>query len=149
MSTQFSWPVPGGTRTSHNFRCKCPKHIGSDNGNGHPGVDIAAPEGRDIIAVADGIISAIENNIVGFQEKSYGNYIEIEHTTNGVKNGLKTRYCHCVYKSVLGEKGGKVVKNQRIAKVGNSGNSQDAHLHFEVHKNNTLVDPYLYVSPNS
>ena len=70
---------------------------------------------------------------------SYGNYVKIDHG-----NGYTTLYAHLATVAV---KNGDVVKQgQVIGKMGNSGCSYGAHLHWEVRKNNVHVDPTPYLN---
>lgn len=95
--------------------------------------------GTDVLAVADGEITAIESNkkddktfdIPSLKENPltlYGNYIVIKHGEN-----LYSMYGHLKNQSAIGLKvGDKVKKGQKIASIGTSGSSFFPHLHFEV-----------------
>ncbi len=86
----------------------------------HDGVDFVAPAGTPILAAAGGVVVAAE------WHNEYGNMIDIDHG-----NGLKTRYAH-MSKSLV--RVGDIVRpGQMIARVGSTGRSTGAHLHFEVH----------------
>lgn len=98
----------------------------------HSGVDIAVPEGTNIIAVKGGTVVEASFN------KSYGYYVLIDHG-----NGVKTRYAHNKFNTV--EAGQKVSAGQLIALSGNTGNSTGPHLHFEVIINGSRVDPGYYI----
>ena len=67
----------------------------------------------------------------------YGYYVKIDHG-----NGIQTTYAHL--DSIAVVVGQKVSNGQQIGKVGNSGNSQGPHLHFEVYKNGNRVNPKNY-----
>lgn len=99
----------------------------------HKGIDIGAPNGTPIKAAADGKIT------YSGQMGGYGNLIIITHA-----NGIQTYYGHCskLYKSV----GEKVNAGDVIAAVGSTGYSTGNHLHFEIRKNGTQINPqnYLY-----
>jgi murein DD-endopeptidase MepM/ murein hydrolase activator NlpD len=98
----------------------------------HEGVDFSAPEGSEIMAVASGLITWSAD------KTGYGNLVEINHG-----NGFKTRYGHC--KKNLVHIGDMVQKGQVIALLGNTGRSSGPHVHFEVYKNNRVVDPASYI----
>ncbi|WP_268849244.1 M23 family metallopeptidase [Flavobacterium aestivum] len=95
--------------------------------------------GTDVLAVADGEITAIEMNqkddktfdIPSLKDKPlalYGNYIVIKHGEN-----IYSMYGHLKNQSAAGLKvGDKVKKGQKIALIGASGSSFFPHLHFEV-----------------
>lgn len=99
----------------------------------HKGLDIAVPYGSDVRCAASGTV------IFSGQKGGYGNCIIISHG-----NGLATLYGHL---SQLLVKQNDVVKvNEVIAKSGNTGRSTGPHLHYEVHKNNTPVNPRLFIN---
>ena len=94
----------------------------------HKGLDIAAPYGTKIVAAAKGTVS-----YSGWMS-GYGNLIIIEH-----ENGIQTYYGHCskLYASV----GDEVDAGDTIAAVGSTGNSTGNHLHFEIRKNGSQINP--------
>ncbi len=122
----FIWPLPYTKVISSPFASRW--------GRLHGAIDIAdgSTHGKPIIATDGGTV--IEAEYHG----SYGYYVLIDHG-----NGFKTRYAHCSKLEV--EAGQKVAQGQYIAKVGNTGYSFGSHLHFEVIKNDVLVDPLDYV----
>lgn len=94
----------------------------------HNGIDIALPEGTPVCPIASGKVV-----FSGFSS-GYGNCVIIEHD-----NGLTSLYAH---NSVNLVKTGDVVdKNKIIALSGSTGKSTGPHLHFEVRKNGTAIDP--------
>ena len=98
----------------------------------HKGLDIAVAYGTDVKAAAAGTV------IFSGTKGGYGNCVIISHG-----NGLATLYGHL---SQLVVKTNETVKvGQVIAKSGNSGRSTGPHLHYEVHKNNTPVNPKLFM----
>jgi len=105
----------------------------------HAGVDLSVPSGTKVIAIDDGVVldAEIRNN-------NCGGTLEIEHS-----GGFKSRFCHL--KQIDVRKGDKVVKGQLVALSGGekgdtgSGRSTGPHLHFELKKNNTLVNPMSYI----
>jgi len=99
----------------------------------HAGLDFAAPVGTPILAAAGGVVSAAEANA------AFGNMVVIDHG-----NGLQTLYAHA---SRLDVRAGEIVrKGQQIARVGSTGRSTGAHLHFEVHVNGRPQNPALFLS---
>lgn len=98
----------------------------------HTGIDLAAPIGTDIYASVDGEV--IESKY----SSGYGFYVIIRHY-----DGRLTLYAHC--NEILVKEGDKVKQGQVIAKVGNTGQSTGAHLHFEIIINNEKVNPESYV----
>jgi murein DD-endopeptidase MepM/ murein hydrolase activator NlpD len=91
--------------------------------HGHNGVDLAAPEGTPIYAAADGVVIANLTN--GGWNGGYGNYVIISHA-----NGTQTLYAHnSVNYVTVGE---TVKKGDRIARIGMTGKTTGAHVHFEI-----------------
>ena len=99
----------------------------------HKGIDIAVAYGSDVKCTAAGTV------IFAGQKGGYGNCIIVSHG-----NGLATLYAHL--SQILVETNDKIKVNQIIAKSGNSGRSTGPHLHYEVHKNNTPVNPKLFMN---
>lgn len=99
----------------------------------HKGVDIAAPMGTDVYCAAKGKV------IFAGQKSGYGNCVIIEH-----ENGLATLYGHL--SKILVDANQQVKIGDIIAKVGNTGRSTGPHLHYEVHKNNTPINPKLFLN---
>lgn len=95
----------------------------------HDGVDIIAPQGSPVLAVAAGRVTGVERS-----RKGRGNVVEITH-----QGGYVTRYCHLGDISV--SKGQMVRKGAKIGEIGLSGSSFAPHLHYEVMKDSTHVDP--------
>jgi murein DD-endopeptidase MepM/ murein hydrolase activator NlpD len=98
----------------------------------HAGIDFAGRQGSDVLSVATGIVTEAADR------QGYGRLIEINHG-----NGYVTRYGH--NQSLLVKIGDRVIKGQRIAKMGNSGRSTGPHVHFEVLLNGRTVNPAQYI----
>lgn len=99
----------------------------------HAGIDFGAPAGTPIHAVASGKV------ILAGHQATYGNVVVIEH-----RPGYRTLYAHA--SKLLVRAGQKVDAGDTIAKVGSTGRSTGAHLHFEVHHSGQRVDPGLYLA---
>lgn len=89
----------------------------------HAGVDIAASGTVPVIAAADGVV------IRAYYSQSYGNVVFISHRING--QTYTTVYAHLSSYSV--GTGQTVKQGQQIGIMGNTGESQGQHLHFELH----------------
>ena len=98
----------------------------------HCGVDIAAGAGTTIAAAAGGTVQIAEKS------DSYGYYCVIYHS-----NGLTTLYAHMNSMPTVSV-GQTVSAGQTIGYVGSTGWSTGPHLHFEIRKNGSCVDPISY-----
>lgn len=99
----------------------------------HKGVDIAVAYGSDVRCAAAGTV------IFAGNKGGYGNCVIVSHG-----NGLATLYAHL--SEILVRTNDVVKVNQVVAKSGNSGRSTGPHLHYEVHRNNTPVNPKLFMN---
>jgi murein DD-endopeptidase MepM/ murein hydrolase activator NlpD len=98
----------------------------------HRGIDFAGPEGTKVSSVAAGLVT------FAGERAGYGQMVEINHG-----NGLATRYCH--NEKLLVKQGDMVRKGQEVSLMGSTGHSTGPHLHFEVLKNGTQVDPLRFI----
>ena len=98
----------------------------------HAGIDYACDLATTVHAAASG-----EVKFVGFRG-GYGKCIEIKH-----KYGFSTIYGHLSEYYI--KKGMYVRMGQIIGFVGTTGRSTGYHLHYEVRKNNRVIEP-LFVS---
>lgn len=97
----------------------------------HTGIDIGAPNGTSIKAAASGKVTF--SGVMG----GYGNLIIIDHGNN-----IQTYYGHC--SKLYAKVGENVQAGDVIAAVGSTGNSNGNHLHFEIRKNGTAINPQRY-----
>lgn len=98
----------------------------------HPGMDFAAPQGTELYATGDGVVTAADNKSQG-----YGNRVVIDHGY-----GYETLYGHMLKVAV--KEGQKVKRGELIGYVGSTGLSTAPHCHYEVHKNGELMNPLNY-----
>ncbi|MBK6916428.1 MAG: peptidoglycan DD-metalloendopeptidase family protein [Deltaproteobacteria bacterium] len=123
------FPVDGGVQSSgYGFRV----HPIHGDRRFHGGLDIAAPEGREIRAVQRGVVIRAERH------KGYGNMVEIRHP-----DGVVTRYAHA--SKLYVREGDAVDVGETIADVGSTGQSTGPHLHFEVRDGGRTLDPHAYL----
>lgn len=94
----------------------------------HDGIDLAAPMGAPVRAVADGVV------IFADPYAGYGNLVVVLH-----KAGITTHYGHLSKIEVA--PGKRIKAGQIIGKVGSTGISTGPHLHWEVRVNGEAVDP--------
>ena len=102
----------------------------------HDGIDLVAPQGSVVRAAAAGVVRNVTRS-----NKGLGNVVEVDH-----RNGYVTRY------ALLGDisvSQGRTVKvGQKIGTVGVSSTTFAPHLHYEVLRNGTVLDPvdFLFAS---
>ena len=106
--------------------------ISRDFTSEHRAIDIAAKEGTEVKATADGIVK-----FTGWDE-TFGNLIILKH-----KGGLETYYGH--NQQILVKINREVRKGDVIALSGNTGRSTAPHLHYEIKKNDIAVNPRNYL----
>ncbi len=98
----------------------------------HTGMDFTAPVGTEIYATGDGVVERVERKRTG-----YGHNVIIKHGF-----GYETLYAHM---SEINVKVGQTVKRgEVIGLVGNTGTSVGPHLHYEVIKEGSKVNPANY-----
>lgn len=98
----------------------------------HNGVDISAEIGTEVYAAAAGVVVAAKSSYSLGQ--GYGRHVIIDHGY-----GYKTLYGHL--SEVWVKEGQRIERWDVIGLVGNTGRTTGPHLHFEVHKDDTPVDP--------
>lgn len=126
----FRWPCPSSTRVTSDYGTRVSPMSGASSN--HKGIDIGASAGADIIAAADGTVTAASYS------SAAGNYVMIDHG-----GGLYTVYMHA--SSLLVSPGQTVSVGDVIAKVGSTGISTGSHLHFGVSLNGSYVSPWSYL----
>ena len=102
----------------------------------HRAIDYAAPYGTPIKAVGDGtVVHASWNG-------GYGNFISIRHNST-----YTTNYAHLSKYAV--SYGQKVVQGQTIGYVGSTGFSTGPHVHYEMVKHGTKINPQTEDFPST
>ncbi len=94
----------------------------------HAGIDIAAPYGTPIRAVAEGTVA------YSGWHGGHGNYVKVNHA-----GGLATGYGHM--SKIAARVGQKITRGQVIGYVGSTGLSTGPHLHYELFKNGASINP--------
>lgn len=128
-ATPTFWPTDSTYITSRFGSRSDPFHGSSAF---HAGLDIGGDMGDPVYAAADGKVIASNYDMMK------GNYLIIDHGSS-----LTTRYLHLSERSI--RTGERVSKGQMIGKMGSTGRSTGAHLHFEVRQGEEAVDPAIYV----
>ena len=98
----------------------------------HYGMDFTASIGTSVYATGDGIVKDVQEIGGG-----YGKWILIDH-----EFGYSTLYAHLSRFNV--KIGDHVKRGSVIGYVGSTGTSTGPHVHYEVHKNGTPVNPQYY-----
>ncbi len=122
---KFIWPTDGGYVSEYTHW---------DGGYaGHLGLDICAYYGAPIYAGASGTVTHAGEDYWG-----YGKYIIIDHG-----NGYQTVYAHC--SALYVKVGQKVTQGEFIAALGSTGMVTGPHVHFEVRRGDTKLNPVDYL----
>ena len=127
----FLWPVASYVYVSSRFGLRV--HPITGETKSHTGIDIASNQGTAVYASDGGSVT-----LAGWNG-GYGNCIMIDHG-----NGYVTLYGHL--SSISVSVGQTVSQGATIGAVGSTGNSTGPHLHFEVLKNGTRIDPEQFFS---
>ena len=95
----------------------------------HPAVDMVAPLGTPVMAIAAGTVEFADSYFFG-----YGKHVIIAH-----EHGLKSLYAHLSeFKTVVGR---KVARGEVIGNVGSSGWATGNHLHLEIYQDGKTINP--------
>lgn len=99
----------------------------------HRGVDLTGPVGSDIYAALDGRV------VEAMRHRQYGNYVLLDHG-----NGVTTLYAHNKVNCV--RVGDVVLRGQKIAELGRTGNATGPHLHFELRLDGVHQNPLPFMN---
>ena len=124
-----------GARLSSRFGMR--KHPVLGYSRQHKGVDFAAPRGTPIYAAGDGVVESAGRN------GGYGKYLRIRHNST-----YKTAYGHMTRIAKGMRRGKRVRQGQIIGYVGSTGRSTGPHLHYEVLRGGTQVNPLKIELPS-
>ena len=129
-SAPIHMPITGNFRNSSGFGNRTDPFTGGRAF--HSGMDFAAPTGTTVFSAAKGVVTFVGT------KSGYGKTVEVTHA-----NGLITRYGHL--SGYLSEEGQQVNTGTPIAKVGSTGRSTGPHLHFEVRKADSAINPKAFL----
>lgn len=132
---EMMWPVPGYSKISSYYGWRF------NNTDFHTGVDITGSgvHGAAVVAANTGTVIYTKTCPYNGYSYGYGTYIIVDHG-----GGITTLYAHLSAIDV--SVGDIVVMGQQIGKVGNTGWSTGAHLHFEVRIDGSAVNPISYIT---
>jgi murein DD-endopeptidase MepM/ murein hydrolase activator NlpD len=124
---RLTWvaPAAGPVTSGYGYRSN---PFGGSTQDFHAGIDIGAPFGSPIYAASAGVVT------YAGPAEGYGNEVIVTHA-----GGVQTVYGHM--ERILVTPGQPVRGGQPIALVGSEGESTGAHLHFEVHLQDSTIDP--------
>jgi len=135
LKTMFlRMPVPFGRISSSFSSSRMHPVLGYSRA--HNGIDYAAPAGTEIYAVGDGVITMRQYS------GGYGNIVKIRHA-----NGYETGYGHMSSFAQGQSVGSYVRQGEIIGYVGSTGLSTGPHVHFEVKRNGSFVNPATEIVP--
>lgn len=129
IKQNYSLIIPLKGTISSRFGPRTATEIVSAN---HAGIDIAVNEGTVFVAAMEGTVTFVSS------EGGYGNHVYIE------KDDVTTVYAHC--KTIYVKEGDTISQGQQIGEVGQTGNATGPHLHFEIRKENRVVNPEYILS---
>ncbi len=129
----WSWPLPEDQpgRVSSRFGLRKDPFHGTTKR--HSGLDLAAPRGTPVLAMAAGTV------VSAGRRGGYGNCVELRHD-----NGVVTRYAH--QDSLEVQPGQRVTAGTRLGTVGSTGRATGPHLHLEVRVEGRAIDPYDFLN---
>ncbi len=128
-------PVPGSCATAlaAPLRGAVTKSSGFGDGRNHEGIDLTAPIGTPVRAVACGVVESAGT------QSGYGRIVCVRHSTTFVT-------CYAHLSSIARAKGAIIAQGQVIGRVGMTGRTSGPHLHFETRVNGTARNPEPYLA---
>lgn len=130
VSVDLAWPVDGPVSSPFGLR----RFFNDQPRNPHSGLDIAAPEGTDIVLPLHGEI--IDTGDYYFNGKT----VFVDHG-----QGVISMFNHL--SKITVKEGDKLLKGEKIGEVGKTGRVTGPHLHWSLSLNETRVDPLLFLPP--
>lgn len=128
LGFEYCTPVRGNLSSDFGYR----DHPMEGDARFHYGVDLAADSGTEVCCFADGTVTAVG------ESSSYGKYCIVTH-----EKGARTLYAHCSRITV--SSGAAVRGGAKIAEVGETGMAPGPHLHFELQREGTYLNPVYYL----
>ncbi len=126
----FGNPAPGRAITSR-FGNRMDPFLGRPAL--HTGIDFRAETGANVMSTGAGKV------IVAEYSGGYGNMVEIDHG-----QGVSTRFGHL--SGILVKAGDRVEAGSVVGRAGSTGRSTGPHVHYEVRRNDTPVDPMRFLT---
>lgn len=126
VAGRFGLPVANYKRMSSPFGYR--KHPIGGGSKMHKGIDFSANRGTRILSTDSGVVK-----FSGWKG-GYGYCVVVDH-----QNGYESLYGHC--SKLIADVGDNVNRGDLIAEVGSTGASTGNHLHFEILRGETAIDP--------
>ncbi len=120
---ELVWPIVGPINSPFGLR----------RGKFHAGIDIGSPSYQEVVAALDGEVIYADDT-----RGPLGKAVVLQHGS-----GLRTVYAHLSI--VIAHESDTVRQGQAIGGVGDTGRATGPHLHFEVRKNGTALNPEEYL----
>lgn len=130
---KIRWPFPVVVPISSGFGGRVAPCFGCSSY--HQGLDFNPTEGTPFYSVAAGTVSQVTDDAWGL-----GKWVVIDHKVGDYS--FQSLYAHMIRDSTGVRVGQQVQAGDYIGRVGNSGTSTGAHLHFEILVDGTPVDPF-------
>ncbi len=130
----IQWPFMVGVGMSYGY--------GMRDGRLHEGLDLVPGDGAPVQAIAGGRV-----RIATETGGNYGVTVYIDHMIDGEL--ITSHYSHMQYGSLRVEAGQTVEVGDIIGKVGNTGRSFGAHMHFELVVDGATIDPLPWLQENA
>lgn len=107
----------------------------------HTGLDIAGVWKAQVVSVANGVVVESWPPPDGYFKGHlvYGGMVKIKHD-----NGMESLYAHLSSSYI--KEGQRILAGEVIGRMGNTGQSDGEHLHFELWVDNERVNPLLYLN---
>jgi murein DD-endopeptidase MepM/ murein hydrolase activator NlpD len=130
----IQWPFIVGVSMTYGY--------GMRDGRLHEGLDLVPGDGAPVQAIADGKV-----RIATESGGNYGVTVYIDHMIDGQL--ITSHYSHMQYGSLQVETGDTVKVGDIVGKVGNTGRSYGAHMHFELIVDGSTIDPLPWMNENA
>ncbi len=127
LGFSYAPPVDGTLTSGFGYR----EHPILEGERFHYGVDLGADSGAVIRAFAAGTVTVVA------EASELGKYVIVSHP-----GGFSTLYAHC--SAITASSGQQVAMGDPIAEVGDTGMTTGPHLHFELMRGSTYLDPVYY-----
>ncbi len=125
------WPIKDGSGHISSWFGSVRSRGGSGS-RVHKGIDIIVPTGTPVVATADGVVR------LACTMHGYGLLIVVEHA-----DGINSAYAHL--SKICVKEGDEVKEGDVIGLSGATGRVTTAHLHYEIRKEDTAINPVWFL----